>query len=231
MKGPISCRYGQDYNPLLAEALHGLQLGSKSRVLNIACEEELVPKFLPSSIDPANVYGVEIDEDVIRRNANIKRCDVDREPLPFADNTFELVVSIWGVEHFKTAQVFTEARRVLKPGGRLIFITPNTAHPIFWVNKLLGGMFSRPYFKYVLRTSYNPHETFYRFNRKRAVQRAAQNAGLRLHRLVFFGPSYVIYYFNFSKTAQRLVSWLDRALFTNPILYRFKPYLVGVLQK
>lgn len=48
------------------------------------------------------------------------------EPLPFADATFDAVISIEGIEHIQRPFDFIrECRRVLKPGGWLVLTTPN----------------------------------------------------------------------------------------------------------
>ncbi len=66
---------------------------------------------------------------------------IDNEPLPFADASFEVVVSNSAIEHrFFHEKVFDECVRVLKPGGRFIVCLPNIAHIIcrWW---LLTGRF------------------------------------------------------------------------------------------
>lgn len=51
--------------------------------------------------------------------------------LPFADASFDLVVACDVIEHVEDdRRVFSELRRVLKPGGRLIFSVP--LHPARW---------------------------------------------------------------------------------------------------
>lgn len=47
-------------------------------------------------------------------------------PLPFADGSFDCVVSFQVIEHIERDALFVaEARRVLRPGGMLILSTPN----------------------------------------------------------------------------------------------------------
>src|SRR4051794_26903268 len=47
------------------------------------------------------------------------------EPLPFADNEFDLVTCIETLEHIRDVQLaLSEIRRVLRPGGRLALTTP-----------------------------------------------------------------------------------------------------------
>lgn len=62
--------------------------------------------------------------------------DVDTEPLPFADASFDTVVSNSMIEHrFFPERSFDECVRVLKPGGKFIVCLPNIAHWIcrWWI--------------------------------------------------------------------------------------------------
>jgi ubiquinone/menaquinone biosynthesis C-methylase UbiE len=59
------------------------------------------------------------------------------EPLPFADNEFDLVTCIETLEHVRDVQLaLSEIRRVLRPGGRLALTTPAASR---W-RVLLRGM-------------------------------------------------------------------------------------------
>ena len=50
------------------------------------------------------------------------------EPLPFADNVFDLVTCIETLEHVRDVQLaLSEIRRVLRPAGRLALTTPASA--------------------------------------------------------------------------------------------------------
>jgi len=49
--------------------------------------------------------------------------------LPFADEAFDALVSMEGIEHFENQAAFLrECARVLKPGGLLVLTTPNVLH-------------------------------------------------------------------------------------------------------
>ena len=52
--------------------------------------------------------------------------DLNRQPLPYADNRFALMTCIETIEHLENyRQVIREIYRVLQPGGVAIFSAPN----------------------------------------------------------------------------------------------------------
>ena len=60
--------------------------------------------------------------------------------MPFADNSFDLVLASWVLEHLDDpASDFLEIGRVLAPEGLFIFITPNKQHPLIKFNQLLSA--------------------------------------------------------------------------------------------
>jgi SAM-dependent methyltransferase len=59
------------------------------------------------------------------------------EHLPFPDATFDIVVSVWVLEHLEAPErVFAEVARVMKPGGHFIFLTPNALNPLVFGNRV-----------------------------------------------------------------------------------------------
>jgi len=59
------------------------------------------------------------------------------EALPFQNESFDLVVALWVLEHLARPEVvLSEIGRVLVPGGHLIFLTPNALHPLIRANRL-----------------------------------------------------------------------------------------------
>ncbi len=81
-----------------------------------------------------------------RSLANLRFAVVDAHALPFVDAAFDLVTSRYGVMFFRdVVRAFREARRVLRPGGRIALITwgregqPYHASMAGVVHQLIGG--------------------------------------------------------------------------------------------
>lgn len=84
-------------------------------------------------IDAARLIGADVSQVALDRartrvpDAELVLIEPD-EPLPFADNAFDLVTCIETLEHVRDVQLaFSEMRRVLRPGGRLALTTPAAA--------------------------------------------------------------------------------------------------------
>lgn len=79
------------------------------------------------------------------RKVSVYRVDLETQPLPVPDNTFDYVLCCEVVEHMELDPMFmiAEINRVLKPGGMVILTTPNiTSSRAIW--KILRGL--DPYF-------------------------------------------------------------------------------------
>src|SRR3990172_8280965 len=72
------------------------------------------------------LYGVDIAK--AEKPANyleVKRADLNKEPLSFENNFFDTVIMADVIEHVDNpSQTLRECYRVLKDGGRLIISTP-----------------------------------------------------------------------------------------------------------
>ena len=108
-----------------------------SRWLDLGCGHHVLPTWRATAErrlvgNCGLIVGLDYDFLSLRRHPTVScrvRGDVTR--LPFADRSFDLVTANMVVEHLdQPADQFREVHRVLRPGGRFIFHTPN-AHSYF----------------------------------------------------------------------------------------------------
>ena len=101
----------------LEPARHALDLGCGDGAVSSAIRAE--------TLTLADVSAVALERARSRLpRAEAVELDPDA-PLPFADGTFDLVVSTETLEHVRDVQLFlSEVRRVLEPGGLLAVTTP-----------------------------------------------------------------------------------------------------------
>jgi len=97
------------------------------RVLDLACGPGLVAaaavgrRALPVGLDFSSAMIALARAD----HPGIRFEEGDAEVLPFADEAFDAVVANFGIHHVaEPNRALTEARRVLRPGGRVAFTSP-----------------------------------------------------------------------------------------------------------
>lgn len=109
------------------------------------------------------------------------------EQLPFAGDSFDLVVSVWVLEHLRSPEsVFREVRRVLRPGGHFVFLTPNLRNPLLAFNRLgraLPQLQRRLVPRLYGRVEADTFPVQYKANTDRAIRTLAEGAGLEIAEL------------------------------------------------
>jgi SAM-dependent methyltransferase len=120
------------------------------------------------------------------------------EHLPFAGASFDMVVSVWVIEHLERPErVFAEVARVLKPGGHFIFLTPNALNPLVLGNRV--GQVAPWLQKQLVSNVYgrDGNDTFavrYRANTSSRIKEIAREAGFDVAELkVIADPTYVAF--------------------------------------
>jgi SAM-dependent methyltransferase len=202
-------------------------LGGGESVLHLGAGRDSleVVKALPRS---PRVISVDLDRAGLASNPNPRRVVGDGGALPFRDGSFDLILSDNVFEHLEDpAGVLRSCRRCLRPGGALVFLTPNRYSYL--------SLFSRvtPYRVHVrLRgrmmgvAASDTFRTHYRLNSPRQLRRVAGETGFRLEIL----RSYVGWptYWEFSDLLHRCFVVVHRFLEVLPAWAHIT--LVGVLR-
>lgn len=111
----------------------------RERMLHLGCGYGGLSKLISNILGFKEVYGVDLDKQRIAvaesRSLRVFNLDLERDPLPFPPNYFDLVTSLGVLEHLKFYDnLIIEAHRVLKPKGLLLLSTTNLAS---WVNRFV----------------------------------------------------------------------------------------------
>ena len=124
-------RYGFSFRETERGARFAAWIGKGKRVLDLGCRDGHLTRCYASD---NTVTGVDIDRNALslaRQALGISTVwlDLNREPLPFEDGSFDVVVAGELLEHLvDPEQVVSEASRVLLPDGRFIGSVPNSFH-------------------------------------------------------------------------------------------------------
>jgi len=104
--------------------------------------------------------------------------------LPFAAESFDLILCSWTLEHVaEPERTFWEIRRVLRPGGRFIFLSPNAANPLTVLNRLLRPLQATLVRRLYARREADTFPPVYRANTRRTLTRLMRDVGLQLEAL------------------------------------------------
>lgn len=102
----------------------------KMALLDIGCSDGSFAAHAGEVLSAAT-HGVDIASTAVRKAKRVldtAKCFDINNPLPFDDNSFDIVFALEVIEHvFDTDLLVSEIRRVLKRGGAVILSTPNLA--------------------------------------------------------------------------------------------------------
>lgn len=113
------------------------------KVLDVGCGDGLIASLIAKATG-AEVHGVDVSKSSVKkakqRGIKAKVVDINKQKLPFRENTFDAVFCGDILEHIYDSEKLIESvNRVLKPGGYAIISVPNIAS---WYNRvfLLFGL-------------------------------------------------------------------------------------------
>jgi SAM-dependent methyltransferase len=130
------------------------------------------------------VCGVDLDPRVVDNPFLDEGRVADAGKIPYDDNSFDFVLSDNVFEHLdQPAEVFAEIARVLKPGGRVLFKTPNKSHYMPLIARLTPHRFHQFINRLRGRHGEDTFPTRYKANSGKDIARLAEGAGLRVVRL------------------------------------------------
>ena len=159
--------------------------------LDLGCGRRLLPAWRAESerqlvARAQHVFGIDLDLDSLRDNESVANlCQSSVAALPFASESFTLVTANMVMEHVDDpAAMLSELRRILRPGGHLIFHTPNArAFPTVVTRLMPDAIKQRAAYLLDGRDSKDVFPTYYRANSASDIRALASNAGFEVAEL------------------------------------------------
>lgn len=158
-------------------------------------------------INPARVKKF-----IKKHELNIKKCDIDKDKLPFRNNSFSLVIFNEVLEHLKADPrlVMKEIKRVLQPEGMLILTTPNLYSIKNIISFNLGKGLTDP-FDTLDQARILGHAGHIREYSVKNVKKLLEHAGLKLIKIKhesYFSPRKPVLSFLF-KYFCKIIPWFS----------------------
>ena len=170
--------------------------------LDLGCGHQLLPPWRLDQeralVQRAELFvGLDHQYDALKKHDTIRhKIHGNISQLPFKSKCFDIVTSNMVFEHLREPRAqLQEVSRVLKPGGLLIFHTPN----VFGYGTLIARVIPKSIkarLCYMLdgRKEEDVFPTYYKINSTRSIKRVAQSLGFETRdiRLIVSSPQLVM---------------------------------------
>src|SRR4029077_3421846 len=166
------------------EELVRSHLSTESHVLDLGCGRGGVVELFWRDVRLAAGLDPDVPSLAEHRAPGMPVIRGRGENLPFAAASFDLIVCLWVLEHLETPEVvLREVRRVLRPGGHFVFLTPNLRNPLLLMNrvaKALPQLQRRIVPRLYGRVESDTFPVRYRANTDAAIRALAARCGLEV---------------------------------------------------
>ncbi len=183
------------------DLIRGAEIGS-GLFLDLGCGTGQTEKDADRDLSrlPCRRVGLDVDADLAHNPVLDARALGAAESIPFADNSFLLVLADCVMEHITHPEAVTrEVHRVLKPGGYFFFRTGNLYHYSMIASQLTPHVWHKRFVRKITRTEgdlHEPYPTVYRFNTRRRMASCLSAAGFShiTLRVIESEPSYLVFH-------------------------------------
>ena len=212
------------------ESLLGTLVRQSSVVLDVGCGRDfpMAPLLLHLG---AQVHGVDptIDPQVAHQGVVVKRGLA--EQIPYPDTTFDLVISRSVLEHLQyPIEAFREFNRVLKPGGRLLFLTANRYDYVSLIARAIPCALHGSIVRFFEgRNESDTFPTYYLANSVRQIRNLAGETAFAVERLEYL--NHYPYLLTFCPFLCRLAIAYDALISGHKHLSWLQAWVIGVLRR
>jgi ubiquinone/menaquinone biosynthesis C-methylase UbiE len=175
--------YGKNWDDVMFREAILANLSPSSTVLDVGAGAGIV-EAMNFRDKVARICGVDLDERVANNPMLHEGRVANAAHIPYPDASFDLIFADNVMEHLeRPTEVFTELARVLKPGGKLLFKTPNRTHYMPMIARMTPHWFHQYYNRKRGRDAEDTFPTCYRANARRDIELLAGGAGLVVSRV------------------------------------------------
>ena len=208
--------------------LIGKFVNQQTKILDVGCGHG---DFLKPVYDRApSTYGLDPDKAALDKNTFIKNKFVGSvEKMPFENDFFDLVVCAWVFEHLpEPLTAVKEIFRVLKPGGKLIFLTPNVWNYNVWIIRLVPERFHDFFTKKLYhRQEHDTYPKKYKINSVKKILTTLSFIGFKKTEIILNGdPSYI----SFNPLLFKFACFLEKIL-NLKCFHNAKVHIIGIFEK
>lgn len=224
----------RELNPLWTDSLTIYQeninqnINQNTKILDVGCGHS---NFMEQVFNKTkHTYGIDSDKKAIEKNTIIKNKIIgSANNIPLANNFFDLITLAWTLEHLDNPQkTFQEIYRVLKPKGKVIFLTPNTWNYNVWIIRAIPNVFHKPLVRYFYnRQNGDTYLKKYKINSIKKINQILSSVGFKKSQIILNGdPSYI----SFNKPLFRFACLIEKLLDRKTLNFA-KVHIIGVYQK
>jgi SAM-dependent methyltransferase len=184
--------------------------------------------FTPKS---GAIFGIDLLFEEIERNKNIDYASVATlENLPFEGQVFDLVFSHDVIEHLERPRdAIAEFSRVLKPGGKLLILTPNNYHYFSIAGRIIPQYLQQIIANKFFNSKDTVFRTYYRCNSAKKMMKIASDYGLKQMIIQHYEPP-PRYLAGVPLLFFPAVSY-ERVVNSVKLLARFRAQIIALFQK
>ena len=205
------------------------KINSNSICLDLAAGAGIVTEMNFKS-QCKEMHGIDLDERIIENTFLDYPVVGNCENLPYRDCTFDIIFCDNLFEHLENPKkIFIEVSRVLKPGGKFLFKTPNRFHYMPLISYLTPHSFHQWYNKIRGREIEDTFQTFYRANSVGDIRSLAKNLPLKINKIYLIEgrPEYL----KINSFLYLLGIFYERIVNFSSLLKTFRILLIGELEK
>jgi ubiquinone/menaquinone biosynthesis C-methylase UbiE len=212
------------------------EVGSSTDWLDLGCGWRLLREWLPNGEADGiklakrahRLVGIDaVPEDLSRNPYVHEKLVGDILNLPLSDASFDLVTAQMVVEHLaRPEDLLYEVKRVLRPGGKFIILTPNYLNYQIFVASLVPDNLKKRIVYYLeRRPERDVFKTYYRMNTRNCICKMARQIGFAVEAIHMLHPD-----FEFRRIAP--LYWVEKVLYrilNTGVFSTFRPDILAVL--